>query len=102
MTASVLHFSIPPERLGHDESIYLNPNVGPTWPLEAHEIMLQDLKHELAGPTRPLMEQLESRGFAVLKNKSEKAGALMAQQEWNASYLEETKQYDPTIYRSIL
>jgi hypothetical protein len=100
MTASILHFSIPPERLGHDESIYLDPDVGPTWPLEAQKVMLQDLRHELKEPSKSLMEQLESRGFAVLKNRSDKAGALTAQQEWNAAYLEETKQYEPRSFDS--
>ncbi|KAI0470549.1 hypothetical protein GGR56DRAFT_133773 [Xylariaceae sp. FL0804] len=92
MTAATLHFSIPPERLDHDASIYLQPEVGPKWPLEAHDVTLGDLKPELSRPTASVQSQLDSRGFAVLKNKSPTVGSLESQQDWNEAYLEETKQ----------
>ena len=95
MTACVLSFAIPPERLDHDASKYLQPEIGNTWPLESHDVQLNDLKPELQDPTRaaPVMKQLEQRGFAVLKNKS-KAGSLETQSQWNAEYLEDTAQYE--------
>ena len=92
MTACVLRFAVPPERLGHDASRYMQPDIGPSWPQEAHKVVLNDLKSELenAENAKPLMEQLETRGFAVVKNKSNTVGSLESQSEWNAAYLEET------------
>lgn len=90
MTTGLLHFSIPPERLGHDAARYLDPEIGPSWPLESHKVTLYDLKPELETPdeSKTLMDQLNSRGFAVLKNKSDSLGTLQDQTEWNAAYLE--------------
>jgi hypothetical protein len=90
MTTCILRFAVPPERLGHDPSYYMQPDIGPTWPQESHKVVLNDLKPELKDPEKaqPLMEQLESRGFAVLKNKSQALGSLQSQSEWNTSYLE--------------
>lgn len=92
MTACVLRFAVPPERLGHDVSRYMEPDIGPAWPQEAHEVVLNDLRSELENPgnAEPLMKQLETRGFAVVKNKSTTVGSLRSQSEWNAAYLEET------------
>jgi hypothetical protein len=92
MTACVLRFAVPPERLGHDASRYMEADVGPTWPQEAHNVVLNDLKPELENPEKAdsPMKQLESRGFAVLKNKSTALGSLQSQSDWNAAYLEET------------
>lgn len=92
MTACVLRFAIPPECLEHDASRYMEPDIGPTWPQEAHEVILNDLKPELENPDKaePVMKQLETRGFAVVKNKSKTVGSLESQSEWNAAYLEET------------
>lgn len=98
MTACVLTFAIPPERLGHDASRYMDPAVGPTWPQERHKVVLNDLKPELQNPekTEPLAKQLDSRGFAVVKNKSKTLGSLASQAEWNAAYLEvSTRNYGP-------
>ncbi|KAK6073415.1 methyltransferase [Seiridium cupressi] len=94
MTACVLRFAVPPERLGHDVARYMEPAIGPTWPQETHQVILQDLKPELqnAENIKPLEEQLQSRGFAVLKNKSKTLGSLESQADWNAAYLEETAQ----------
>lgn len=96
MTACVLRFAVPPERLGHDASRYMEPEVGPTWPQEVHKVVLNDLKPELENPENaaPLMEQLEARGFAVLRNKSTTLGSLVSQSEWNAAYLKETAKYN--------
>lgn len=90
MTTSVLRFAVPPERLELDAARYLEPEIGPTWPQEAHEVVLHDLKPELEDRTKaePLAKQLESRGFAVLKNKSQMLGSLQSQAEWNDAYLE--------------
>lgn len=90
MTACVLSFAVPPERLGCDASIYMEPEIGPTWPQEAHEVILNDLKSELQSPEKaePLMKQIATRGFAVIKNKSKTMGSLASQEEWNANYLE--------------
>jgi hypothetical protein len=90
MTTCVLRFAVPPERLGHDASRYMEPEIGPTWPQETHQVLLQNLKSELQNPEKadPLMKQLETRGFAVAKNKSHTMGSLASQAEWNAAYLE--------------
>lgn len=90
MATSVLQFAVPPGRLDMDVSRYLEPEIGPTWPQEPHEVVLIDLKPELENPEKnlPLMEQLESRGFAVLKNKSQTLGKLESKAEWNADYLQ--------------
>jgi hypothetical protein len=90
MTACVLRFAVPPERLGHDASRYMEPEIGPTWPHEAHDVVLNDLRSELQSPEKsePLMKQLESRGFAILKHRSQALGPLNAQAEWNAAYLD--------------
>jgi hypothetical protein len=90
MTACVLRFAVPPERLELDVSRYLEPEIGPTWAQEAYDITLIDLKPELLSPehAEPLTAQLQSRGFAVLKNKSATLGSLKSQAEWNAAYLE--------------
>jgi hypothetical protein len=108
MTACILRFAVPPERLGHDASRYMEPDVGPTWPQETQEVVLNDLKQELENPKTadPLMKQLESRGFAVLKNKSTTLGSLRSQSDWNAAYLEETAKYnhlkrDTLVFRKV-
>jgi hypothetical protein len=90
MTTSILNFAIPPERLEIPASRYLEPELGPTWPQEAHEVILNDLKPELQNPEKaaPLMNQLESRGFAVIKNESRTLGPLQSKANWNADYLE--------------
>lgn len=90
MTACVLRFAVPPERLEIDVSRYMETDIGPTWPQEEREVVLLDLKPELqnAEKAEPLMKQLDSRGFAVLKNKSNSLGSLHGQAEWNAAYLE--------------
>jgi hypothetical protein len=88
MTAATLHFSIPPERLDHDASVYLNPDMGPKWPLEAHDVVLQDLRPELDDAKASPQEQLEARGFALLKHKSDALGPLVEGDKWNAAYLE--------------
>lgn len=95
MTACILRFAVPPERLGHDASKYMEPEIGPTWPQEAHDVVLNDLRPELQNPETAgsLMEQLDSRGFAVLKHKSQTLGPLDAQTEWNAAYLEVSVYY---------
>jgi hypothetical protein len=90
MTACVLRFAVPPERLEQDVSRYMEPEIGPTWPQEPHDVVLCDLKPELEGQThaKPVMKQLEARGFAVFKNKSTTLGALQTHTEWNDAYLE--------------
>ena len=90
MTTCTLTFAIPPERLGHDASRYMQPEIGPTWPQESHKVALLDLKPELQDTknAEPLMKQLDRRGFAVLKDKSKTLGSLDSQNEWNAPYLE--------------
>lgn len=90
MTTCVLRFAVPPERLEQDVSRYLEPEIGPTWPQEAHEVVLHDLKPEIHNEEKAgcLAKQLESRGFAVLKNISQTVGSLESQAEWNAAYLE--------------
>lgn len=95
MTACVLNFAVPPERLGKDVSDYMQPDVGPTWPQEAHKVVLHDLKAELEGVQKAdtPMKQLEARGFAVLKNRSNALGSLATQAEWNEAYLAETAEY---------
>ncbi|KAH7037552.1 uncharacterized protein B0I36DRAFT_67674 [Microdochium trichocladiopsis] len=103
-TRALLHFAVPPCRLGHDPARYLDPEVGPSWPLEAHDVGLYDLRSELDGcsssssssssssvPTKTVMEQLETRGFGALRHKSGALGSLAEQDVWNAAYLEETK-----------
>ncbi|KAF2704929.1 hypothetical protein K504DRAFT_506403 [Pleomassaria siparia CBS 279.74] len=94
MTTCVLRFAVPPERLEYDVSAYMNKDVGPTWPQESCKVILNDLKPEPQSPehAEPLMDQLDSSGFAVLKNKSQTLGELQFQEEWNAAYLEETAQ----------
>lgn len=90
MTACVMRFAVPPEGLAIDVSRYMEPEVGPTWPQEAHDVVLHDLKPELQGPdgTELAMKQLESRGFAVIKNSSKTLGPLESHTEWNTAYLE--------------
>ena len=90
MTACVLSFAVPPERLGHDASRYMEPEIGPTWPQEAHEVIVNDLRPELQNPekTASLMDQLNSRGFAVLKHSSQALGSLETQAEWNAACID--------------
>jgi hypothetical protein len=90
MTTCTLTFAVPPERLGHDAIRYMEPEIGPTWPQEAHEVVLNDLKPELQNSEtqQPLMKQLDTRGFAILKNKSKTLGSLESQGEWNSNYLE--------------
>lgn len=89
MTTCILRFAIPPERLDYDVSLYMEPEIGPTWPHEKYNVVLNDLRPELQNPetAEPLMKQLESRGFAVLKHKSEALGSLETQAEWNTAYL---------------
>lgn len=89
MTTSVLSFAVPPHRLGHDVSKYMDPDLGPSWPLEPCNVILNDLRPELESKEKaPVMEQLEARGFAIFKHKSETLGTLEKQTDWNASYLE--------------
>ncbi|KAH7063837.1 hypothetical protein BKA63DRAFT_526273 [Paraphoma chrysanthemicola] len=94
MTASVLSFAVPPARLDRDASDYMTKELGPMWPQESCEVILEDLKPELQSPkkARSLLTQLSQRGFAVCKNKSERLGTLQLQDEWTEAYLEETAQ----------
>ena len=92
-----MHFAVPPERLGHEPSYYMQKDIGPTWPQEPHKMVLNDLKSELTnGNEKSSLEQLEARGFAVLKNSSKTLGTLQDQKSWNASYLEVRKNQTST------
>jgi len=90
MTTATMNFSIPCEVMGRDPAEFLLPDIGPTWPQEAHEVTLQDLKPELENPEKAKspMEQLDARGFAVLKSKGLAKGPLAQQKEWNKAFLE--------------
>jgi hypothetical protein len=76
--------------MGRDPAEFLLPDIGPTWPQEAHEVTLHDLKPELENLENAecLMEQLDSRGFAVIKSKGGAKGPLAQQKEWNKAFLE--------------
>lgn len=89
MTSATLRFSVPCDVLGKDPSVFLQPDIGPTWPQEPHEVTLHDLKPELKYPEKAKspIAQLDSRGFAVLKAKSKVLGSLAQQKEWNAAFL---------------
>ncbi|RDW74861.1 hypothetical protein BP6252_06003 [Coleophoma cylindrospora] len=90
MTTATMNLSIPCEVLGKDPAVFLQPGVGQAWPQEAREVTLHDLKPELENPetAQSPMEQLDSRGFAVVKNKSEAMGPLAQQREWNEAFLQ--------------
>jgi hypothetical protein len=90
MTTATMNFAIPCEVMGRDPAEFLLPDIGPTWPQEAHEVTLYDLKPELENPekVKPLMEQLDARGFAVIKSKDMAKGPLAQQKEWNKAFLE--------------
>ncbi|KAF2637124.1 hypothetical protein P280DRAFT_552563 [Massarina eburnea CBS 473.64] len=94
MTACVVRFAVPPERLERDASEYMTTEIGPTWPQESHKIILNNLNPERQTPGKAAspIRQLESKGFAILKDKSTSLGALHAQEKWNTAYLEETAQ----------
>lgn len=89
MTTAILSFAVPPSSLPHDASLYETPEIGPTWPQEPHDVILNDLKPELLSPggAKPLMKQLESRGFAIVNCESEVMGTLERQGEWVGGYL---------------
>lgn len=76
--------------LGRDPADFLSPDIGPTWPQEAHEVILHDLRPELEYPEKVAspMEQLDSRGFAVVRNKNVRTGPLADQKEWNKDFLD--------------
>lgn len=90
MTTATINFAIPCHVLGKDPAVFLEPLVGPTWPQEQHEVILHDLRPELQNPetAKTPMEQLDSRGFALVKFKSNVMGPLAQQKEWNKSFLE--------------
>ena len=94
MTAVTLHFAVPPSRLDHDPSWYLESvDNGMKWPLEPSEVLLQDLRPELDDmsrsiESRSIMGQLESRGFAAFRSPSPSAGPLLNAEDWSAEYLE--------------
>lgn len=90
MTTATMNFSVPWEALGRDPADFLRPEIGPTWPLEAHEVVLRDLKPELENPEKAStpMEQLDSRGFAVVKRKGVTIGPLGQQKDWNKAFLQ--------------
>jgi len=91
MTTATINFAIPCEVMGRDPAEFLLPDIGPTWPQEPHEVTLQDLKPELENPAKSPMEQLDSRGFAVVKSQGVSIGSLAQQKEWNKAFLEDTK-----------
>ncbi|KAH8879770.1 hypothetical protein GQ53DRAFT_23822 [Thozetella sp. PMI_491] len=94
MTTATISFAVPCDILGKDPAVFLQPDVGPTWPQEQREVTMHDLRPELEHPetARTPLEQLETRGFAAVRIESEALGPLARQKEWNAAYLEETKE----------
>ncbi|KAK4702295.1 hypothetical protein P7C70_g3928, partial [Phenoliferia sp. Uapishka_3] len=89
---ATIHFAIPPSRLGCSVDKYLDPSIGPSWPQEPFEVKLGSLRDALSDEIISPMEQLETRGFAVMKHKSETLGTLENADSWNADYLKETSE----------
>ncbi|KAF2027950.1 hypothetical protein EK21DRAFT_70797, partial [Setomelanomma holmii] len=86
MTACVLSFAVPPERLDRDVSDYMSKDLGPTWPQESCEVIVQDLKPELQSPSsaQSLLSQLDSRGFAETSHMIKEQLGADEVYVWNA------------------
>ncbi|OCF60346.1 hypothetical protein L486_03028 [Kwoniella mangroviensis CBS 10435] len=67
---AVIGFTLPPNRMDHDLSIYMTWQPGRSKPLEKIRVPVTNLRPELEGtPVEPL-EQLKTRGFGIMKHES--------------------------------
>jgi len=85
---ALITFILPASRLDHDQAIYLDYDPKVNRPTESIRVAMTDLRPELEIQT-PVAEQLDQRGFAIAKHRSDLLDSIPSE-EGTQSYLDET------------
>ena len=85
---ALITFILPASRLDHDQAIYLDYDPKVNRPTESIRVPMTDLRPELEIQT-PVAEQLDQRGFAIAKHRSDLLDSIPSE-EGTQSYLDET------------
>ncbi|WVW79149.1 hypothetical protein I302_101115 [Kwoniella bestiolae CBS 10118] len=85
---AVIGFTLPPNRMDHDPSIYLKWEPGRSKPLEKIRVPITDLRPELESSTVGPLDQLKKRGYGIMKHHSPYLGEIPSA-EGTEKYLRE-------------
>jgi hypothetical protein len=86
--SAVIGFTLPPSRLDHDDSRYHTYDPSIQRPNERIRVPITDLRPTLERPTETIEESLGSKGYAVMKHKSDLLDSIPSE-EGTAKYLEQ-------------
>lgn len=85
--SAIVGFTLPQERLDHDESKYLTFDPAVQRPFERVRVPMTDLRPQLDS-TVGVQEQLSTQGYAIARNPSSLLDSIPSE-EGTAKYLEE-------------
>lgn len=86
--SAIIGFTLPADRLDHDESRYLTFEPSVQRPNEKIRVPITDLRPVLESPTEIIEESLKSKGYAIAKQPSDFLDAIPTE-EGTAKYLEQ-------------
>jgi hypothetical protein len=86
--SAVIGFTLPADRLDHDESRYLTFDPAIQRPNEKIRVPIADLRPILENPTETIEESLKTKGYAITKHRSDFLDAIPTE-EGTAKYLEQ-------------
>jgi hypothetical protein len=86
--SAIIGFTLPPDRLDHDQSRYHTYDPAIQRPSEKIRVPITDLRLTLEAPTESIKESLGSKGYAVMKHKSDLLDSIPSE-EGTAKYLEQ-------------
>ena len=86
--SAVIGFTLPSDRLDHDESRYLTFDPSVSRPNEKVRVPVIDLRPVLESQTETIEQSLGDRGYAIAKQPSDLLDAIPTE-EGTAKYLEQ-------------
>jgi hypothetical protein len=86
--SAIIGFTLPADRLDHEETQYHTYDPAVQRPHEKIRVPITDLRPVLEAPTETIVESLGSKGYAVMKHKSDLLDSIPSE-EGTAKYLEQ-------------
>lgn len=86
--SAIVGFTLPPERLDHDAARYLTYDPAVQRPNEKIRVPLTNLRETLEKPVETVPESLATKGYAVLKHKSDLLDSIPSE-EGTSLYLDQ-------------
>ena len=86
--SAIIGFTLPPDRLDHDDSLYHTYDPAIQRPNEKIRVPITDLRPILMTPTETVQESLASKGYAVMKHQSDLLDSIPSE-KGTAKYLEQ-------------